>query len=228
MALILNIDTASEKASMCIAQNDGCIALLESNAQKDHAAWMHPAIERLLLQAQCTVHDVKAVAVTAGPGSYTGLRVGMAAAKGLCFALNIPLIVENTLRVMALASRQAVNETINKQDILFCPMIDARRMEVFTALFNSDLQEVVKSSALELSSDTLSDYINKFEIYFSGSGSKKFRPLVTHKHVHFLQPDYSATHLAQLSSIKFFAQDFADVIYTEPLYLKEFYTPGKK
>lgn len=228
MPLILNIDTASEKASMCIAQNDVSIALLESTEQKNHAAWMHPAIERLLHQARCTLRDLEAVAVTAGPGSYTGLRVGMAAAKGLCFALNIPLIIENTLRVMALAMRQAVNDRIDKQHILFCPMIDARRMEVFTALFNSDLQEVVKSSALELDSGTFSDYIDNLEICFSGNGSKKFQPLVTHFHAQFLQTDYSAAHLAQLSSKKFFMQDFADVIYAEPLYLKEFYTPTKK
>ena len=142
MALILNIDTSTEKASICIASNGVSTALLENAQQKEHAGWIHPAIEELLEQTKYTLHDLEAIAVTAGPGSYTGLRVGMATAKGLCYALNIPLITENTLRAMALASRQAYDGKINLENILFCPMIDARRMEVFTALFNPALEEV--------------------------------------------------------------------------------------
>ena len=213
---------------MCLARDGACIALMENANQKDHAAWMHPAIQQLLDQAKYTVHDLNAVAVTAGPGSYTGLRVGMASAKGLCFALKIPLITENTLRVIALAARQSLNDGIDKQHILLCPMIDARRMEVFTALFNPELQEVVKSCAIELHSNTFSSYLDTHKVFFSGNGSSKFQQLTSHHHAMFLQTDYSAAHLAQLSNDKFLGNDFSDIAYTEPMYLKEFYTPARK
>ena len=121
MSLILNIDTSTENASICIARDGDSISALENADQKDHASWIHPAIESLLHQARCTIHDLKAVAVTAGPGSYTGLRVAMATAKGLCYALNIPLITENTLRVMALAVKQSLKEGMQTENILFCP-----------------------------------------------------------------------------------------------------------
>src|SRR5687768_16657946 len=119
MALILNIDTSTEKASICIAYNSESISFLENHEQKDHASWIHPSIDKLLQQADCTFHDLKAIAVTAGPGSYTGLRVAMSTAKGICYALNIPLITENTLRVMALASKQANDRKGQREKILF-------------------------------------------------------------------------------------------------------------
>jgi len=228
MSLILNIDTSSENASVCIARDGIQIALFENPEQKDHAAWVHQAVKKSLEHVNCTVQDLKAVAVTAGPGSYTGLRVGMSTAKGLCYALNIPLITENTLRVMALASKQALNNLSDKQNILFCPMIDARRMEVFTALFNPALEQVMQSSALILNSNAFSDQLAESEIIFSGNGSKKFQQFVKHPHAIFAEIYCSATHLALLSNNKFVSKDFDDIAYSEPLYLKEFYTLPKK
>jgi tRNA threonylcarbamoyladenosine biosynthesis protein TsaB len=129
---------------------------------------------------------------------------------------------------MALATKQHQNAQFLKQDYYLCPMIDARRMEVFTGLFNSDLLEVVNSFALELSPDSFSDYLETHEIFFSGSGSIKFQQVSRHEHATFLQVDHSAIHLAELSSVKFSNGNFSDVAYTEPLYLKEFYTTSKK
>lgn len=228
MSLILNIDTSTENASICIASNGKSIELLNNPDQKDHAAWIHPAIEQILQQTKHTIHDIKAVAVTAGPGSYTGLRVAMATAKGLCYALNIPLITENTLRVMALAAKQAYSGRINIESMLFCPMIDARRMEVFTALFNSDLEELMESTAMILEHGSFSDYLSRYEIVFSGGGTKKFQPFTSHPHAIFTGIPFSATQLAELSNRKFMDQEFSDVAYAEPLYLKEFYTIAKK
>lgn len=228
MSLILNIDTSTEKASICLATGGASIAVLENSDQKDHAAWIHPAIEKLLQQAEQSFQDLKAVAVTAGPGSYTGLRVGMATAKGLCYALGIPLLTENTLRVMALAVRNSYTDEVNIENILFCPMIDARRMEVFTALFNPVLDEMMKSSALILDHNSFSDYLAGHVIIFSGNGIKKFQPLVSHPHARFSEISFSAEHLAELSDKKFANRQFEDVAYAEPLYLKEFYTIGKK
>jgi tRNA threonylcarbamoyladenosine biosynthesis protein TsaB len=225
--LILNIDTSSENASICLAQDGVSIAMLENAEQRDHAAWIHPAIEKILKQVERSIQDIKAVAVTAGPGSYTGLRVGMATAKGLCYALNIPLITENTLKVMALAAKKHTGKTSNK-NLLFCPMLDARRMEVFTGIFNNNLEEVLKSCAMELDPQIFSDYLNKFEICFFGSGSKKFESLVSDSNAMFMQIHYSAAHLAELSHFKFVNNEFSDTAYSEPLYLKEFYTVTKK
>src|ERR1700758_4691343 len=133
MALILNIDTATAKASICLALDGKTLALAENWTQNEHAAWLHSAIEQMMQQTGYRLRDLQAVAVTAGPGSYTGLRVGMAAAKGFCFALDIPLIAEDTLRTMAFAAKEQLPGT----DLL-CPMIDARRMEVFTAVYQND------------------------------------------------------------------------------------------
>lgn len=228
MSLILNIDSSSEKASICVARDGLCISKLENTDQKDHASWMHEAILTAMNDAGLDLHKLEAIAVSAGPGSYTGLRISMSTAKGLSYALNIPLITENTLRVMALASKQALKEPSPSNNILFCPMIDARRMEVFTALFNAGLEEILKSTALELTSHNFSTYLEKYEIIFSGNGSKKFKTLIEHEQAIFSDNDFSVTHLAQLSHKKFLNGDFSDVLYAEPLYLKEFYTPSKK
>jgi tRNA threonylcarbamoyladenosine biosynthesis protein TsaB len=228
MSLILNIDTSTENASICLARDGHSISALENADQKDHASWIHPAIESLLHQTRCTVHDLEAVAVTAGPGSYTGLRVAMATAKGLCYALKIPLITENTLRVMALAAKQSIEEKIKTENILFCPMIDARRMEVFTALFNPELEELFKSSALVLQHDLFSQYLSTNKIVFSGNGSKKFQQFVSDPNAIFSDFLFSATQLALLADQKFINGEFDDISYAEPLYLKEFYTVPKK
>ena len=132
--MILLIDTAQETGSVALAK-DGTILFSEENKiAKEHASWLHMAIARILEKAKATVRDLEAVAVIAGPGSYTGLRVGMAAAKGFCYALKIPLITQNTLRVMAESMR---SEALEKSARI-CPLIDARRDEVFTALYQPD------------------------------------------------------------------------------------------
>lgn len=228
MSLILNIDTSTERASICIAQEGRTLGILENPQQRDHASWIHPAINHLVKQADCTLNDLKAIAVTAGPGSYTGLRVAMATAKGFCYALNIPLIIENTLRVMALATKQANDPREQAEKVLFCPMIDARRMEVFTSLFNPDLREEMQPTALVLTRDTFSEYLLGHKIIFSGSGSTKFRELVFHPNAVFSDVQFSAIQLAELSIQKFVEKEFTDVAYAEPLYLKEFYTVSKK
>ena len=228
MSLILNIDTATQHGSICIARDCKCTALLQNPEQKDHAAWIHPAIQHLLRYANCTLQDLQAVAVTEGPGSYTGLRVAMSTAKGLCYALRIPLITENTLRVMASASVQSRNVTGNLSEVLHCPMIDARRMEVFTAIYHSSLVEIMPASALVLTTERFLQQLEKNTIIFSGDGSQKFRTLVDHPHAVFADIEFNSTHLAGISNMKFSRNEFVDVAYAEPLYLKEFYTVPKK
>ncbi|MBO9635517.1 MAG: tRNA (adenosine(37)-N6)-threonylcarbamoyltransferase complex dimerization subunit type 1 TsaB, partial [Chitinophagaceae bacterium] len=156
MALLLNIDTATENGSICLSHDGKPIRTMVNHQMRDHAAWIQSAIKQILEETQNTAKDLQAIAVTAGPGSYTGLRVGMATAKGLCYALGIPLITENTLKVMAYAATQqsfpngdeySIKAGLKNSTIL-CPMIDARRMEVFTALYDLQLNIVERPAAL--------------------------------------------------------------------------------
>ena len=133
--MILLIDTSQETATIALSRDGKVLFSEENKISKEHASWLHTAIGRLLAEADMTLADLKAVAVIAGPGSYTGLRVGMAAAKGFCYALNIPLITRNTLEVMA----ESMRSVAEKKNALICPMIDARRDEVFTALYSISL-----------------------------------------------------------------------------------------
>ncbi len=140
MGLILNIDTATETAQVSFAKDGKVLQSLTNELQKDHASFLQTAIQQLAKKNNLILTDVDGIAVTAGPGSYTGIRVGMASAKGLCYALNKPLIAINTLQVLTVAAQQELN---NASEILFCPMIDARRMEVFTAIYNNTLAEIL-------------------------------------------------------------------------------------
>ena len=148
MSIILNIDTASEKAHVSFAKDGQVVAVLHSSSQKEHASFLQSAIEQLVSTTGIELPQIDAVAVTAGPGSYTGLRVGMASAKGLCYALQKPLIAINTLEMMAKSAVLFLKKT--DKEVLLCPMMDARRMEVFTAIYKQDLQIVLNSSAIIL------------------------------------------------------------------------------
>jgi tRNA threonylcarbamoyladenosine biosynthesis protein TsaB len=227
MALILSIDTATETASISLGDESGVIDVVMNENQKDHAAWIHDAIKQMLQKDGRSLQQLNAVAVTAGPGSYTGLRVGMATAKGLCYVLNISLITESTLKVMAYAATQQLETTVD-YDGLFCPMIDARRMEVFTAVYDKELTEVMKPQPMILSDESFSDLLAHRRIVFFGSGSNKFRALVNNVNASFMDVKHNAGHLFALAQAKFKAADFTELAYAEPAYLKEFHTHTKK
>ena len=218
MSLILNIDTALETASVCLANDDEVLQLSVNENQKDHAAWLHTAVTELLQKSGHTVNELEAVAVSIGPGSYTGLRVGLASAKGFCYALKIPLITISTLKIIAFA----VKDKAGDADFI-CPMIDARRMEVYTALYDKKLVEIKSPQAMILDENSFTDIPGSGKIIFCGAGSKKFREIINSANAVFNFNDYTATHLAQLSYNCFQNKEFANLAYTEPLYLKEFY-----
>lgn len=165
--------------------------------------------------------QLEAVAVSAGPGSYTGLRIGMAAAKGLCYALNCPLITINTLQMMAAAA--AAEPTS-----LLCPMIDARRMEVFTGLYTRELEEVLPAQALVLDQDSFATELETTTITFFGNGSAKFQKLLQHPNAVFKNITADASHLAGFAHRAFLQQAFTDLAYSEPFYGKAFYSPPPK
>lgn len=220
MSLILQIDTATEKAHVSLARDGRVLQQLRSDSQKDHASFLQPAIGQLAKEEGVTLNDIDAVSVTMGPGSYTGLRVGMASAKGLCYVLNKPLIALNTLEVIALSTIQAAGA----QDAvtLFCPMIDARRMEVFTALYDSSRQLLLEPCAMILDNTSFNKELEKGPVLFSGNGSAKFRTVCDHPNARFYDVGVTAEAMATLSLEQFSAQRFASLAYTEPLYIKEF------
>jgi tRNA threonylcarbamoyladenosine biosynthesis protein TsaB len=221
MSLILNIDTALETASISIAKDGKAINTTVNKEQKDHAAWLQTAIAGLLKVSKFELNDLNAIAVTIGPGSYTGLRVGLSSAKGLCYALNIPLITLSTLELMAHAAKNG------KADLL-CPMIDARRMEVFAAVYTRSLKEIIKPHARVLDHDSFSELLASNRILIFGSGSKKFSLLLKHDNAIFVEVNHDASDMASMSIGHFLSQRFADLAYSEPAYLKEFFSPVRK
>lgn len=217
MSLILHIDTAVQSSSVCLANGENIIATLVNPSEKDSASWLHVAIQDILKQNNCLPKQLQAIAVSAGPGSYTGLRVGMAAAKGLCYALSIPLIPISTLQMMAAAVQ-------NPSTPLLCPMIDARRMEVFTALYDTSLQEVMPATNLVLQENSFSNWLNDRTITFFGNGSNKAATIIHHRNATFASITVTAAEMASLAAKKFELHQFSDLAYSEPFYGKDFYS----
>lgn len=218
MAIILNIDTAVESASVCLARDARPIQVAVNNNPKDHACWLHTTIQKIMPDTSLTLKDLEAVAVSIGPGSYTGLRVGLSAAKGLCFALGIPLIAINTLQMMA--------HPLQKEETDFiCPLIDARRMEVFMAVYNKKMQEVVKPCAMIIEPNSFDSLLASGKIIFSGNGSKKIKNSIDHSHAIFSSHVATAADMIDLSENAFAEKKWADLTYIEPFYIKEFYSP---
>jgi tRNA threonylcarbamoyladenosine biosynthesis protein TsaB len=217
---ILHIDTALETASICLSADDRVLGECRNGAQKDHAAWLLPAIMSLLAQENLEIKQLNAIGLSVGPGSYTGLRVGMSAAKGLCFALKIPLILVGTLRIMA--------ECAKKVEGFLCPMIDARRMEVFTAIYDAEGTEFMPPSNLILQPDSFDQWLEKGPVHFFGNGSVKFQHLTDHANAIFDEVLFSAACMVPLVLPQYKHQKFADLAYAEPFYGKEFYSPPPK
>lgn len=219
MPLILNIETATTLCSVTIAKAGKVLAIKEVNAGYTHAENLHIFMEEIMKQSGKTTKELNAVAVGAGPGSYTGLRIGVSAAKGLAFALQIPLIAVNTLQIMAAMAVQQ-----NSSDILFCPMLDARRMEVYTAVFDSDLNTIKETSPQIISAADLSFFNTGKPICFFGDGMPKCKDLLKQipqsSFIDNIMP--SASVLSELSFQKHQKGQFEDVAYFEPFYLKNF------
>lgn len=220
MTLILHIDTSSSVGNVSVAIDGKLIVLLQNEEQKEHASFLQPAIKKMLKKNDIKLTDLDAVAVANGPGSYTGLRVGLSSAKGLCYALNKPLITINSLQMMASA---AVDNNV-ETSLLFCPMIDARRMEVFTAMYNNTLNEILHTEAKILDNNSFVDLLLHNKILFFGNGAEKFKSICDHPNALFSQGYLTNNSLASLAFLQFQSVVFADMAYCEPLYGKAFYT----
>lgn len=220
MAIIINLDSTLETASVSIAK-DGVILMQQTNTvQKEHAAFLHSSIKNLLSQLNISIKNIDAIATTIGPGSYTGLRVCLSAAKGLSYALNKPLITIGTLEAMA---KTAILQLSSEKDFLFCPMIDARRMEVYTAVYNKDLEEVVAPHAAIVDIHFCESLLSNKNILFCGSGMEKFQNIHTNSNSTFQKIPEILNSVNLLSYDKFCGEIFADIVTSSPLYTKEFY-----
>jgi tRNA threonylcarbamoyladenosine biosynthesis protein TsaB len=223
MSLILNIDTALEVAYISIAKDGELIDMISNREQKDHGGFLQPAIETLLKNTSIAITELDAIAISAGPGSYTGLRVGMASAKGLCYALNKPMITISTLEIMALAAISQTGSEPFLATSLFCPMIDARRMEVYTALYDQYLNPSLGPCAMLLDQNSFANCLLKNKIVFFGNGSTKWQPICHHANALFTTVSTNPLAMSKLAHKKFEHTDFANLAYSEPFYLKEFF-----
>ena len=216
MSYLLNIHTATETAIINVAKDEEVLGTFINYDTNQHAALLHTAIRELLETNNIDIKKLNAVGVSSGPGSYTGIRVGLATAKGLCYALDIPLITFNSLELMALSAAKFVKD----DKALYCPMIDARRMEVFTAVYSYTLQELIPPSAMILDENSFDDILNINKVYFSGNGNAKFKSITKRVNSFFINEPISTESLNSISWKKFKINDFENIPYAQPLYIK--------
>lgn len=218
MSFILNIDCSGPIASICLSDNENILALSLNSKMQDHAGWIHSAIAEILQNKQGDAFEPEAVAVTIGPGSYTGLRVGLATAKGICFAKKIPLIAVGTTEILALSVKHEVKDFV-------CPMIDARREEVFMAVYNRNLDLIQAPASMILSADSFKDLLQSHQILFCGNGSKKLQKFNPGLNASFSDTEANASHLAVIANDYHYLKQYVSLAYAEPEYLKAFYSP---
>lgn len=227
MAYILSLETATTTCSVALHRDEKLLAVQDFHLDKSHSSILHPLFRDMLQYCEVDRQQLSAVAISMGPGSYTGLRIGTSAAKGLCFALDIPLIAVNTLEAMAYSVKK-----FNQNKALLCPMLDARRMEVYCQIRDADFREVMKTQPVIVDENSFAHYLEEHEVWFFGNGSDKCRPLLGKSPKAFFMGDIqpSAAAIGALALQKFQAEKYEDVAYFVPNYLKEFRTtkPKKK
>jgi len=229
MALLLSLETSTQACSVALHNAGVLIASREMETPRSAASHLAIMIQQVLIEAGKKPTDLQGVVVAEGPGSYTGLRIGIATAKGLCYALDIPLISINTLDLLACQGKQELlshsrlgSNEFNDQ-ILFCPMLDARRMEVYCKLVDHNLNQVEPTQAKIIDTSSFQEQLEGRVIYFLGEGASKCNDIISHCNARFLQAiSPSAIQLGVLGSVKYKQSIFEDVALFEPLYLKDF------
>ena len=225
MSLILNIETSSDICSVAVGRNREVMEMLEAHESRDHARVLTLLVDKILKKNSLRAGDLDAVAISKGPGSYTGLRIGVSAAKGLAFGLKIPLIAISTLEAMVLGVLSGLKEKISglPDNIWLCPMIDARRMEVYLSFYDLKGKQQTGVRAAVITPGVFNDILKERELVFFGTGSEKCRVMIKGPNVHFLEGvTPAAASMVPLSFERFKNQEFEDVAYFEPFYLKEF------
>lgn len=222
LSTILHIETSTKNCSVSIANCGELISLKEINTGNySHAEMLHPLINEALQESKLTIKEIEAIAVGKGPGSYTGLRIGVSAAKGLCFANDIPLISINSLEILA--------QSLSIDSGFIIPMIDARRMEVYDAIYDKNHNTVRQTKAEIIDQDSFLEELQNQKVYFLGDGAKKCKEIILHKNAVFIENMFpSAKDMATIAHHKFKNKTTEDVAYFEPFYLKDFIATQEK
>lgn len=223
MSYILCIETATEICSVALSENNKLLAFSDSQTANSHASQLHVLVENVLTKSGVKLQQLDAIAVSKGPGSYTGLRVGVSAAKGYCYALNIPLISINTLQ--SLAQQVVLKSELDKSNskILLCPMLDARRMEVYCGLYDFSLHEIEVTQAIVVDENFQNSKFTDFKVLLFGNGSEKCKLIIQNPNAIFIDEiKCNAKSMIELAANKFQKKEFEDVAYFEPFYLKDF------
>jgi len=236
--LILHIETSTELCSVALSHGNQCLAVRENSEGRNHATMLTPFIDELIKAQNIDIHQLDSVSISSGPGSYTGLRIGLSTAKGLCYGGNIPLIAISTLQAMSIglvssfrfqvSSSKPVTSNL-KLETLLCPMIDARRMEVYTALFDLNGNQLKEVSAEIITEQSFASWLDERPVYFFGNGATKCRSIITHPNAVFPE-DYahSARYMIEPALQAYSEKRFEDVAYFEPFYLKDFIAGPQK
>ncbi len=227
MSYFLCIDTATSVCSVVLAHNDKVLSRKESNDEKVHASNLVVFIKQVMDEAALSIGQLDAVAVSKGPGSFTGLRIGVSTAKGLCYGAGIPLISVETLQIMAYGMYMKALSGFAKKLIpdsaLYCPMIDARRMEVYTAIYNHKNQIIKETTAMNVEEETFGSLLQQTQIVFAGNGSNKCKTKLQHKNAIFMNDFYhSALYMVDIVLDAYRKKKFEVLAYFEPYYLKDF------
>ncbi len=223
MGLILNIETSSPVCSVCIANNGSLVDFREDRQGNSHARILTVLIDELMHENKFSYNQLDGIAVSAGPGSYTGLRIGTSVAKGLCYVLNKPLIAVPTLQALC----EGIKEVSNNKKAYYMPVIDARRLDVYMAVFDNDAHELTKTQAITIN-EALEDDLNKYDtVYLGGNAIEKCKNIFTSNHIHFIDGiDCDSRLMVKISEIKYKHAQFENLSYFEPVYLKEFGNKG--
>ncbi|MCB0398874.1 MAG: tRNA (adenosine(37)-N6)-threonylcarbamoyltransferase complex dimerization subunit type 1 TsaB [Winogradskyella sp.] len=222
MALILNIETATTNCSVSLSKDGETLVLKEDNSEGySHAETLHVFIKQVIELANVSASEIDAVAVSKGPGSYTGLRIGVSSSKGLCYALNKPLISVSTL--------ESLSYQVKVEEGIIIPMLDARRMEVYSAVFDHNYELIREIKAEVLTEKSFANLLEESKVYFIGNGVGKTQQLIQHPNAFFIEDKLpSANEMGLLSELKYKKSDTEDVAYFEPYYLKDFVAIKKK
>jgi len=220
MPRILYIETATQVCSVSISHNGTLVAIRESSIANSHSEMLSTFIGEIMNETNLELKDLDAIAVSMGPGSYTGLRIGVSSAKGLCYSLEKPLIAVSTLQSMA----NGMSNLISDDKAILCPMIDARRMEVYASLFNVKNEELREIKAEIIDENSFNEYLNSHPVYFAGDGAEKCKEILSvHQNAKFIDEFViSSKDMIEIAISKFAKKDFVDLAYFEPFYLKDF------
>ena len=220
MACILSIETSTDVCSVAMSENGQCIFKQEDHGGPNHAVSLGVYIDEALSFTDNHAIPLGAVAVSCGPGSYTGLRIGVSMAKGVCYGRNVPLLAVPTLEVMCVPV--LLNHEI-EEDALLCPMIDARRMEVYSAIYNRALKEQRETRADVVDADTYREYLNRRPVYFFGNGAAKCMETINHPNARLIEGiEPLAKYMVPLAERKWVQEEYEDLAYYVPFYLKDF------